>query len=375
MTTRHRLCLGYDTRSWRSACVMRAVDLLRPWPRRTAPLEWGESCVVSSVAGLGDLFVQMPLIAGIVAEARRRGCKVRVALRPAHADIGRRCGWDVMPFDNALAEFFKAPGSIRPGELVRRIATARAERPDVWIDLTGNAINALLIAATGAPARAARVTRGGRSFVTHPLPHQPPENEYRNRERVASHLGCALDFSVSDALADASPAPGTVVLALTTACRWRNWPLENFLALVRALPGTQFALTGLSGEMLPEERAVLARLAATPNVTNFVDRLGLDEVISLLAHAAAVVTNDTSCAHIANAFHRPGAVLFGPENSDVWAAPEGLRVFHDRSCPHYPCVQWSCKNQAQWCMAKIAPADVLAHLTAVLDARSRNTER
>lgn len=369
MKASHRLSLGYDTRSWRSACVMGAVDLLRPWPRRAVPLEWGKSCVISSVAGLGDLFVQMPLIAGIVAAARERGCKARVALRPAHAALGRRCGWDVMPFDNALADFFKASGAIRPRELLRRLAAARADKPDLWIDLTGNAVNALLIAATGARTRAARITRGGRSLVTHPLPHDPPENEYLNRDRIAGQLGCALDFSVFDALAGTSPAPVAVVLALTTACPWRNWPIANFLQVVRALPDTPFALTGISREISAEDRPAFDELAVAPNVTNFLDRLSLEEMISLIAHSAAVVTNDTSCAHIANAFQRPGAVLFGPENSDVWAAPDGLRVFHDRTCPHYPCVQWTCANQAAWCMTKIAPREVIAHLAPVLRDR------
>lgn len=356
--------LGYDTRSLRSAFVMRAIDALHPW-RRVQPLEWGESIVVSSIAGLGDLFIHLPLIGGIVNEARRRGLAARVALRPTLAEIGRRCGWEVLPFDNALAEFFKTPLKTNPVSLIQRVMAARHTAPALWIDLGGNAVNALLIKLAGARLLAARITRGGRSFVDCPLPHDPPENEYRNRERVAAHLGCALDFTIFDALRGESPAPGATVLSLTTACRWRNWPLVNFLALVRALPQRRFALTGLEAEIIVEDRAAFTELCAQPNVLNLLDRIALPDLIALIAHAPAVVTNDTAAAHIANAFRRPGAVLFGPENSDVFAAPGGLRVFHDQSCPHYPCIQWTCRNPAAWCMEKIPASAVIEHLATL----------
>lgn len=356
--------LGYDTRSLRSALVMAAIDALRPW-RKSTPFSWRESTVVSSVAGLGDLFIHLPLIAGIVAENQRRGIPVRVALRPALAEIGRLCGWDVLPFDNALAEFFKTPLKTKPGEVVARVLAARREAPGLWIDLSGNAVNALLIKLAGARRLAARTTRGGRSCVDHALPHDLQENEYRNRERVAQHLGCALDFAIFERLRGDSPVPGATVLSITTACRWRNWPLAHFLALVRAFPQRRFVLTGFDAEIIEDDLADYAALSQQPNVVNRLDRLSLLELIGLVAHAPAVVTNDTSTAHIANAFRRPGAVLFGPENSNVFAAPDGLRLFHDRSCPHYPCIQWTCRNPRAWCMARIPASAVIEHLATL----------
>ena len=56
---------GYDTRSWRSAAVMRAIDALNPL-KKERPFAWGEPCVVSSIAGLGDLFIHLPLISGVI---------------------------------------------------------------------------------------------------------------------------------------------------------------------------------------------------------------------------------------------------------------------------------------------------------------------
>jgi hypothetical protein len=107
---------------------MSAVDGLNPF-KRTADFRWHGPCVISSIAGLGDLFIHLPLVAGMVNECRKRGISARVALRPPHAEIGQRCGWDVFPFDNALEDFFKNPRALRPRDFVRRARAARENPP------------------------------------------------------------------------------------------------------------------------------------------------------------------------------------------------------------------------------------------------------
>jgi ADP-heptose:LPS heptosyltransferase len=361
--------LGYDTRSWRSALVMKGVDLLNPF-RRAEKFAWSGPCVVSSIAGLGDLFVHLPLIAGILNEARRQGIAAHVALRPAHVVIGHACGWNVVPFDHALEDFFKRPFAIDPAKLVRQIVETRRCKTNLWIDLTGSAVSALAIKCAGARNIAARITRGGRSLINYRLPHALHENEYGNVERVAAMLGCELDYSVFDRLRGA-PLPGLqdkVVLCLTTVCRWRNWPLENFLALVDRFPETQFAATGLAAEVAPEEHGVFDILLRRRNVVSLVDTMSILDLIRLIAHARAVITNDTSTAHVANAFRKPGAVLFGPASPDKLAAPYGLKSFVDRTCPFHPCVQWTCHNQENWCMRKVQVGPVAHHLATVLGA-------
>jgi ADP-heptose:LPS heptosyltransferase len=358
--------LGYDTRSWRSAIVMRAIDLIRPF-RRAEPFTWAGPCVVSSVAGLGDLFMHLPLIAGIIKEAHRRSFPIRVALRPEHIPIGIACGWDVIAFDDTLVDLFKAPEKLRPLTIWNHIRQARRERASLWIDLTGNAISALAIKAAGARKLASRVTRGGRSFVDYLLPHTLHENEYGNVERVASSLECQLDYSIFERLRGTRIASlqDAVVLCLTTACQWRNWPLENFLALVDRFPNIQFVATGIKAEAAPEERMILATIAARPNVKSLLDQLSVMQLIRLIAHSRAVVTNDTSTAHIASAFRKPGAVLFGPASPDKLAAPFGLKSFVDRTCPFHPCVQWTCRNQENWCMRKIDVEQVAGYLATL----------
>jgi heptosyltransferase-2 len=192
------------------------------------------------------------------------------------------------------------------------------------------------------------------------LPHAIQENEYTNRERVAQRLGCNLDFSIveklrGDALGGLAHA---IVLCLTTAARWKNWPLQNFRTLLERFPKRRFVLTGWRREIAPEEAHDLEAMLRLPNVIDGLDRFSTEELIRLVGHADAVVTNDTSVAHIANLFQVPGAVLFGPVSPGTFASPRGLKIFHDASCPFHPCVQWKCSNQAEWCMRKISPQSV-----------------
>jgi len=368
---------GYDTRSFRSAFVMRAVDLLNPF-KRDQPFEWRGPVVVSSVAGLGDLFIHLPLIGGIVDACRQRQLEIAVALRPAHATIGRKFGWDILPFDNGLEDFFKNPAGPRLSDSVAAIRAARKRAPAVWIDLTGNAVSAVTIKACGAKKLAARITRGGRSLVDHRLPHFMQENEYQNRMRVAHYLGCGLDLGLPEQLkaAPSSDLSESVVLCVTTASQWKNWPLSNFRLLIERFPQVRFTVIGFRHEVSADESTELSRIFREPNAVDRADKLSVEKMVDLIAQCRALITNDTSAAHIANFFAKPGAVLFGPVSPKTFAAPDGLRVFHDATCPFHPCVQWRCDNQENWCMRKINPEDVGDHLADVLGlGRDTSTER
>ncbi len=359
--------LGYDTRSLRSALVMRAVDALNPF-KREREFAWTSPCVVSSIAGLGDLFIHLPLIAGLVNEGRRREIEVRVALRPAHLEIGQRCGWDVLPFDNALEDFFKNPRALRLGDSLGKMRRARPTAPRLWIDLTGNAVSALAIKFAGAKTLAARDDPRGPEPDRFPLAACRPGKRVRESRtgggasrQPARFFGCR-----KIARAAVGDLAGAVVVCLTTAARWKNWPLQNFRNLLERFPGSRFVLTGLRREVAPEEAGELEALLRLPNVVDGLDRFSTDELVRLVAHARAAVTNDTSVAHIANLFEVRGAVLFGPVSPLTFASPAGLKVFHDATCPFHPCVQWKCSNEANWCMRKISPQELGDYLATLL---------
>ena len=64
--------------------------------------------------------------------------------------------------------------------------------------------------------------------------------------------------------------------------------------------------------------------------------------------------------------------VFGPASPDKLAAPYGLKSFVDRTCPFHPCVQWTCRNQANWCMRKISAIEVGNYLESILADRQNN---
>ncbi|MCX7008690.1 MAG: glycosyltransferase family 9 protein, partial [Kiritimatiellaeota bacterium] len=102
----------------------------------------------------------------------------------------------------------------------------------------------------------------------------------------------------------------------------KNWPLENFIAVVRQLPRGVMPLLVL-GEADDELAAPLAReLPEVPRLTG----CSLLEVASVLAHCAAYLGNDSGITHLAAALGLPVVALFGPSPVEHWA-PRGPRVF------------------------------------------------
>lgn len=345
---------------------MAGVDLLHPF-RKPERFEWAGPCVISSLGGIGDLFIHLPLLSGLVKHCRTLGLPVQVALMPGHASLGRLCGWDILEFDNQLVSFFKDRRGVAISSVYKQIKLTRARKIALWVDLTGNAVNAAIFKFSRVKRLAGRVTRGGRSLTDHPLPHCVGDNEHQHCAELAEYFGCKLDFDIFDLLAGSAPQHRQIVLAVSTACQWRNWPLSNFLQIVQAFPREEFVLVGLVKELTESDRAALVAIRASANVVDRMDSLPLESLICLIARCKAIVSNDTGAAHIARAYHRPGAVIFGPTPLSFWA--EGsLKLFHDTTCPHYPCVMWKCQTPENWCMTKVSAFPVIAHLSSVLQS-------
>ena len=70
----------------------------------------------------------------------------------------------------------------------------------------------------------------------------------------------------------------------------------------------RFVVMGLKREIRTEEKPLLAELLARPNVLDRFDTPNAMHLVQLIGHASAVITNDTSAAHIA----APALVLSAP---------------------------------------------------------------
>ena len=82
----------------RSLCAR--IHALNPFKRERKFFRT-DRCVISSIAGLGDLFIHLPLIGGLVKSAVAEPRGSGVALRPAHLEIGRACCWRRRPLTTA----------------------------------------------------------------------------------------------------------------------------------------------------------------------------------------------------------------------------------------------------------------------------------
>ncbi|MDZ4716481.1 MAG: glycosyltransferase family 9 protein [Cytophagales bacterium] len=93
----------------------------------------------------------------------------------------------------------------------------------------------------------------------------------------------------------------------------REWNLENFLELTKALPQEKFRIfvTGLKGEgdIMRQEQPELFRL---PHVTDMTGKLNLDELMSFVSQADGLVACSTGVLHLAAALGRYSLGLYSP---------------------------------------------------------------
>ena len=101
----------------------------------------------------------------------------------------------------------------------------------------------------------------------------------------------------------------------------KNWPLNQFIALIQALPRHVTPLLILGEADAALVAPLIQALPDTPRVTGHT----LVEVASVLANCAGYVGNDSGITHLAAALGLPVVALFGPSNPEHWA-PRGPHV-------------------------------------------------
>lgn len=356
--------MKYESYSGKSRVVMRLTDALFPrrGGNRDGVPELAGEVVISSLSGLGDLVIQLPLIDALYRHYREHGSRVKVALRPNHLELGIMMGWACMEFESPVTSLFKKGKLAAVSGLLKLIFSPARRRADWWIDLTGNAVNNFLIRAFYTRKLIASGVRGGGGFAAVELPEDAGCNVYERMRIFGRFFRVELDEDILRHKITPDPeAEGRILLVLSTPCRWRNWPLKNYLELIKSLPEREFMVSGFRHEI--DDLETLAAILARPNVKSALDNTDLKALLNIVSGSIAVVTPDTSIAHIANRLGCGGVVMFGPVDSLLWHNNGGkLKLLENRECPYFPCEQWHCRNKDNWCMAKITPAMVLKEL-------------
>ena len=142
--------------------------------------------------------------------------------------------------------------------------------------------------------------------------------------RVQAPPASPLPADIAQRLRD-----GYVVLHVPTLVRYKLWPIEHQVTLVRALLGDGWQVV-LSGGPSPADRArtgEVLRGVGAPDDGRLLDlagRLDLNQMVTLLRGAALYIGPDTSITHLAAACDTPVLALYGPIDPRLWGPwPQG----------------------------------------------------
>ena len=211
---------------------------------------------------------------------------------------------------------------------------------------------------------------------------RPPESPLQPRRPVMRPVLQASGEQIAAACARAGLDPQRPLVAFAPGAEFgsaKRWPATHFAGLAQAIaaahPQAQIALLGspkdkdVCTEVVESATAAAAAAGmAPPALFNLAGATSLAEAVALIAHAGAVVSNDSGLLHVASALNRPVIAIYGPTDpghappfADV-AASISLRL----ECA--PCKQRECPLGHHDCMQKIAPQQVWQTLQPMLAA-------
>ena len=124
-----------------------------------------------------------------------------------------------------------------------------------------------------------------------------------------------------------TPAAFALALHPGSGSSSKNWPAENYLALLPQFPAP---LLLILGEAELDHWSALLATPLQPGLTTH--RIGsltltlaiclpLEDVVALLARCTRYLGHDTGISHLAAACSVPSLLLFGPTDPTIWAPP------------------------------------------------------
>jgi ADP-heptose:LPS heptosyltransferase len=167
-----------------------------------------------------------------------------------------------------------------------------------------------------------------------------------------------------------------VTIAPAALYPWKAWSPERYAELIMQLDKEIPCLVFLVGGQGDKE--VLGRIANQSGVRtiNCSGSLNLCQTAALLRRSALFIGNDSGLSHIAAAIKTPLIQLFGPGEPEKFGYTGPDRIVIQRTdCPHHPCQQRECITPGDWCMNRIAVADVLAAARHLLGESGANMRR
>jgi ADP-heptose:LPS heptosyltransferase len=261
--------------------------------------------LVLRALGLGDLLAGVPALRGL-----RRAFP--------HHEL-------VLAAPSALREAVAAVDAVdrllpaeAPGRGVPALHAWAGPPPDIAVDLHGNGPASRDALAALRPGRLLAFAGPHESGGPRPV-WRPDEHERLRWCRLLAVYGIPADPEDLrlPPPAEASPAPGAVVVHPGANAAARCWPAERYASLVERLraAGRGVVISGGPGD--EDHAADLAARTGAP----LHQGLPYRRFAALIAGAAALVSADTGPAHLAVAYGTPSVTLFGPVAPALWGPP------------------------------------------------------
>ena len=357
------------------------------------------------LSALGDVVHTFP----VLNKLRRRYPAARLdwLVTPGIADLVRH-----NPAINNVIEFARDERSApwRPAPYLsaaRLMATLRAAKYDLVLDLQGQLRSAFFAFTSGAPVRIGfeKPRADVWQTLSRPIPDEARRHAWRGAREgsylaytdhiavpnldvhpVERYLGVgpmlglddgAPDFSFPipkeanariDALLDYYDVAKSRIVVIAPGTNWqtKEWRREGFAEVARHFLQKRFAVTLIGSE---RERAICDEVASlSPGAVNLSGETTLSELAALIARAALCVSNDSGPMHLTTALGRPVVSVFGPTDP-VWAGPyrrDGAVLRAGSACsPCYLRLLSRCPHNHD-CMNNVAATAVIERAEKIL---------
>jgi heptosyltransferase-2 len=322
---------------------------------------------------IGDAVMTEPLLRRLAA----RGECVTVGALPWVAPVYR-----AMPHVGAVLEFPFAHGGL---QWAARRAMARQLRGrfEIAYVCPNSFKSALLPWWAAIPRRVGYMGESRLGLLTQRLPNPPKDLRPPMVEHYVALSGQAPSAADRPRLRlDASAsAPAIEALGLSAQSYYvfspgaeygpaKRWPALHFAELAQLLPLPVVLLGSTREGALCADIARNADAQRPGHCVDLSGRTSLDQALAVIAHAKAMVSNDSGLMHVAAAFDVPQVALFG-SSSPLHTPPlsEQSTVIWLRNDPHYrpvldcaPCFERVCPLGHTRCLQDIAPGRVRALL-------------
>ena len=146
----------------------------------------------------------------------------------------------------------------------------------------------------------------------------------------------------------------------------KQWPLESFRELGEIMARESDLPVFLLGTEADQETAEFIQ-NQSKGITNLCGKTSLNQLVTILARASLLVSNDSGAMHVMAALHRPQIALFG-SSTPCWTAPLNPLaevIYLDLECS--PCFKRQCPFGHLNCLTGISPQQVAKQALKMLE--------